>query len=132
MEVISVMLVFESDDHTALKSVIISDNPRYASTLHDCTFMWFLLFSIIIFTGSPFTLAIPPSAGNCYNEQENDRFSLPCFVFCLRNLRTMQYIFTAEWFTEFTLVLQIFSFIFIVNGCLVARALLLSLFSFIL
>lgn len=27
MEVINVMLVFEPDDHTALKSVIISDKP---------------------------------------------------------------------------------------------------------
>lgn len=70
------------DDHTALKSVIISDNPRYASTFHDCTFMWFLLFSIIIFANSPCLLAHLPSADNCYYKQENNRFSLSCLVFC--------------------------------------------------
>lgn len=89
MEVISVMLVFEPDDHTALKSVIISDNPSVClDAARDCTFMWFLLFSIIIFTGSS-PLAVPPSAGNCYNEQGNDRPVAGAWlrVLCLRNLR---------------------------------------------
>ena len=77
------MLVFEPDDHTALKSVIISDNPRYASTVHVIARLCDSCYFQSLFP-PPFTLAVPPSAGNCYNEQGNDRFiaeaSASCFV----------------------------------------------------
>lgn len=96
MEVINVMLVFEPDDHTALKSVIISDRPStvYPSTVHVIARLRDSCYFQSLFSPDPpppTILAILLSPGNCYNEQGNDRFKPPaCLAFCLKNLRSQR------------------------------------------
>lgn len=106
MRIIIIMLVFEPELITLPWNLwsFPTTLPRVAPTLHDCTFIWFLLFSII--TLSPVSFAYPtprpvapPSTGNCYNEQRNNRLN-PCWFHALFREAQPRYNSLTEWFTK--------------------------------
>lgn len=83
MRIIIIMLVFELSDHTALKSVIISDNPSSYPMYHGAA--WLLRLCDSCYFQSLLSSLVPcalqtqphlaPSTGNCYNEQQNNRLN---------------------------------------------------------
>lgn len=79
MRIIIIMLVFEPNDHTALKSVIISDYsleyPGTTMIARLCDSCYFQSLFSRRFPGVPYPT---PSTDNCYNEQQNNRFN-PCW-----------------------------------------------------
>lgn len=86
MSIIIIMLVFEPIwSHCPEICDHFRQPSQNSPALHDCTFIWFLLFSII--TLSPVSSRTPPrypppSTGNCYNEQQNNRLN-PCWFHAL-------------------------------------------------
>lgn len=63
MRIIIIMLVFEPELITLPWNLwsFPTTLPRVAPTLHDCTFIWFLLFSIITLSPVSFAYPTPPA-----------------------------------------------------------------------